>query len=284
MQTLPINQRLAYQYEGFLNAKDIRAKQTSPDFLPFLTTSEAIPNTTTLNNWQQTIPPKLALGKRVEHFMSYYLGNHSPYKILAQNIQIFNKKITIGELDFLIQHSDTQQIIHLEQVYKFYLYVPNSTLSLNDPWIGPNYKDSFQQKMNKLNQKQFPLLYQENTKKALEHLNLNFSKTQQQLSFKAALFLPYNKLTNTFKAINNSCIEGTWMRLEDFEKNDLFQEAQFYLPEKQDWGVPPKHHSTWFSYASILPKIQASLAQKRAPLCWLKTPTKEYQKLFVVWW
>jgi hypothetical protein len=284
MQTLSINQRFIYQYEGFAKGQDIRATQTKGIFTPFLTNSNTLPNETTLNHWKNTISPRLVLGKRVEHFMSSYLELHSPYKVLAQNIQIFNKKTTIGELDFVIQHTDTQQIIHLEQVYKFYLYVPNATLYHDDPWIGPNYKDSFRLKMDKLTQKQFPLLYKEETKKALEDLQLDYSKIQQQLSFKAALFLPFNMITNSFKTVNNKSIEGLWMRLEDFENNTLFRDTQFFIPEKQDWGVHPKHNSTWFSYASILTQIQSSLAQKRAPLCWLKTTSKEYQKLFVVWW
>jgi hypothetical protein len=284
MQTLSINQRFAHQYEGFLKGQDIRAIDTKGTFTPFETLSESRPNETALNLWQNTIAPRLVLGKRVEHFMSYYLEHNSPYKILTQNIQVFNKKTTLGELDFIIQHTATQQVIHVEQVYKFYLYVPDAILYQNDPWIGPNNKDSFQQKMDKLTQKQFPLLYQEETKNALEHLQLDLSNIQQQLSFKAALFLPFNKTFDSFKTINNKCIEGIWMRLEDFEQNTSFDKRQFFLPEKQDWGVHPKHNSTWFSYASILPKVQASLAQKRAPLCWVKTSEKEYQKLFVVWW
>ena len=138
--------------------------------------------------------------------------------------------------------------------------------------------------MDKLTQKQFPLLYQAATKKTLAYLKLDLSTIQQKLSFKAALFLPFNKIVNPPQTINNQSIEGTWMRLEDFEQNSSFHKAQFFLPEKQDWGVHPKYNSTWFSYTSILAQIQASLAQKRAPLCWLKTSEKEYQKLFVVWW
>ena len=284
MQTLSTHQRFTYQYEGFLKAQDIRAIPSQGIFPPLTTHSSALPTETRLNIWQNSISPRLVLGKRVEHFMAYYLENHSPYKILTQNIQVFNEKTTIGELDFLIQERRTQQVIHLEQVYKFYLYVPNASLPSGDPWIGPNYKDSFQQKMDKLTQKQFPLLDQTQTKKALEYLQLDLSSIQQHLSFKAALFLPFNKVVDSFKTINNNCIEGLWMRLEDFEQNTAFRKAQFFLPEKQDWGVHPKYNPTWFSYASILAKIQASLAQKRAPLCWIKTAEKKYQKFFVVWW
>lgn len=284
MQTLSINQRFSHQYEGFLKGQDIRAICSNSIFPPFLTNSNIMPNDQTLNTWQNTISPRLVLGKRVEYFMSFYLKSNASYKILAQNIQVFKEKITLGELDFLVQDTVTQQIIHLEQVYKFYLYVPHSDLYPNDPWIGPNYKDSFQQKMDKLAQKQFPLLYQAAAKKALGHLKLDFSTIQQQLSFKAALFLPFNKILRPFKSINNNCIEGLWMPLEDFEAESSFYNAQFFLPEKQDWAVAPEHNSTWFSYNSALIQIQASLAQKRAPLCWLKTAKATYQKLFVVWW
>lgn len=284
MQALSINQRFTHQYEGFLKGQDIRKTELQTGFTPFVTHSNALPNEATLNTWKNSISPRLVLGKRVEHFLNYYLENNSPYKVLAQNIQVFDEKITLGELDFLIQDTRTQQIIHLEQVYKFYLYVPTANLHQNDPWIGPNYKDSFQQKMDKLTQKQFPFLYQTATKNALKHLQLDFTKIQQQLSFKAALFLPFDQKINPFETINNKCIEGVWMRLTDFEQQNTFYKAQFFLPEKQDWGVDPKYNSTWFSYDSILDQIKASLLQKRAPLCWLKTTENTYQKLFVVWW
>jgi hypothetical protein len=284
MQTPSINQRLSHQYEGFVKGQDIRMIHDKGVFTPFGTLSNSLPNETALNLWQNTISPRLVLGKRVEHFMSYYLENNSPYKVLAQNIQIFNKKTTIGELDFIIQDTRTEQIIHLEQVYKFYLYVSDANLYQNDPWIGPNYKDSFQKKMDKLTQKQFPLLYQEETMNALAHLQLDFSKIQQHLSFKAALFLPFDKKFDSFETINNNCIEGTWMHLEDFEQEASFHKAQFFIPEKQDWGLNPKYNSIWFSYTVILSQIQASLRQKRAPLCWLKTSEETYKKIFIVWW
>ena len=119
MQTLSIHQRFTYQYEGFLKGQDIRAIPSQIVFPPLLTNSTTLPSKITLDTWQKTISPRLVLGKRVEHFMSYYLKNHSQYKILTQNIQVFNEKTTIGELDFLIQNSLTQEVIHLEQVYKF---------------------------------------------------------------------------------------------------------------------------------------------------------------------
>lgn len=284
MQTLSLSQRLTYQYEGFLKGGDIRAINSIQDFNPFTTAFDAPPNKNTLKLWKTSIPPRLVLGKRVEYFMSDYLQEHPSYKILAQNTQVFREKVTIGELDFLIQDIHTQQVIHLEQVYKFYLYLPNATLYKDDPWIGPNYKDSFQLKMDKLKNKQFPLLHKEETQIALKHLSIDFSNVQQQLSFKATLFLPFDTPNLVFSTINNRCIEGIWMRLENFKALYQHQSFQFFLPQKQDWGLAPQYNSSWFSFSCILPKIQASLAQKRAPMCWIKTSNTTYQKCFVVWW
>jgi len=49
--------------------------------------------------------------------------------------------------------------IHLEIIYKFYLYDPSIGLTQLDHWIGPNRRDSLVKKLTKLKQKQLPLLY-----------------------------------------------------------------------------------------------------------------------------
>ncbi len=284
MHTIPIHQRLIQQYQGFLQGQDVRTSHQRQNFSIFETSAPSIPTTSILQHWEQTISPYLVLGKRVEHFMSYYLQNDTPYRILAQNIQVFDNKITLGEIDFLIQHRHSRQVIHLEQVYKFYLYVPKASLYHNDPWIGPNYKDSLQQKMDKLSQKQFPLLQHPKTQDLLHELGINSSTIEQHLSFKAALFVPYYAPFCEDHSINKACIQGYWMRLDEFETNKFFQDQQFFLPQKQDWGSAPIHHTNWKSYSIILEQIKISLANKRAPMCWVKQKGGSYSKLFIVWW
>ncbi|BDS10369.1 DUF1853 family protein [Aureispira anguillae] len=283
MQNLDYLQQLHYQYQGFLAGQDINQTSSSKHYLPFMVQKKSSPTMDTLKQWAQQISPKLVLGKRVEHFMSYYLSSQSPFKILAQNVQIFEQKTTIGELDFLLEHQTNKTLIHLEQVYKFYLYVPNSKKKSIDNWIGPNCKDRFQQKINKLHQKQFPLLYHPNTQKTFHDLNLDYSKIQQQLSFKAALFVPLNWTKGSFSSINHNCIEGHWLRFEDWKKMPLLKH-QFYLPQKQNWGVFPSANTTWYSYEVIESQILTALSQKRSPLCWMKIGEDQYRKFFVVWW
>lgn len=103
------------------------------------------------------ITQNLRLGKLVERFVFSQLGEDSECQILAENLQIQDGKRTIGELDALIL--DKGKPIHLEIVYKFYLFDPHENDNELSHWIGPNRKDSLLQKLEKLREKQLPLLY-----------------------------------------------------------------------------------------------------------------------------
>ncbi|HFU75616.1 MAG TPA: DUF1853 family protein, partial [Arcobacter sp.] len=95
------------------------------------------------------IKQKLPLGKRVEQFFQFYLSHSKRYNIIKQNIQIIHNKNTIGEIDFILYDKLKMKTIHLELVYKFYLY--DSTF--NDGfhgYIGPNRDDTLVKKITKL--------------------------------------------------------------------------------------------------------------------------------------
>ncbi len=96
--------------------------------------------------------------------------------------------------------------IHLEIIYKFYLYDSSVGESEIEHWIGPNRRDSLLQKLNKLKDKQLPLLYSKECLTYLETLKLTASEIDQQLYFKAQLFVPLKEYGNKFSLINNECI------------------------------------------------------------------------------
>ena len=60
------------------------------------------------------------LGKLVEQFVFAQLNVHPNIHKVIQNIQIIENKITLGELDCLFQYLN--EYVHLEIVYKFYVY------------------------------------------------------------------------------------------------------------------------------------------------------------------
>ncbi len=229
-----------------------------------------------------TIDKNPRLGKLVERFVSFELGQCPHIDILAENIQIQQEKITLGELDCILLQKNIP--IHLEVVYKFYLFVP--TTESDSPlhnWIGPNKKDSLIQKLTKLKEKQFPLLYQKETLKYLKKLPIDITSIKQQVYFKAQLFIPLKqrKQHAAITPLNQNCIVGFYCKKEELS---MFKSDKFFIPKKHDWLVIPHQHVTWTNFKIFESTLQTFLNEQNSPLCWVKKSNGEIIKLFVVWW
>lgn len=222
---------------------------------------------------------KLRLGHLVERFISNQLHQINNIKVLAENLQIKQAKQTIGELDVLLLQNNTP--VHLEIVYKFYLY--DETVGTNEleHWIGPNKKDSLVHKLNKLKTKQLPLLHNSETQQALKQFNISISTIKQYVHFKAQLFVPFQQGKTTYPFINNACIVGVYLNLVE---TIHFKDYLWYLPNKYNWLATPQLNVHWYPYEKAIAAIKTLLTNKRAPLCWVKTPNNELKKIFVVWW
>jgi len=261
------------QYEGFLNT-------------PLLWKSNVIFNLKQLElpkekptKFNNSIPKNLRLGKRVERFINQELQQYPSVKILAENVQIQNGKITTGEIDFIIQHNTIP--IHLEVVYKFYLYDKTVGHTELEHWIGPNRKDSLVKKLNKLKEKQHPLLFKPETLPLLKKLNINVASIQQKVYFKAQLFVPFHLKNNTFNLINNECIKGFYIHFNELSQ---FKSCKFYIPTKVNWLQEIQTQISWKNYIDIFPEIENLIPEKTSPLCWIKQTNGEVYKIFIVWW
>ncbi len=221
---------------------------------------------------------KLRLGHLVERFVSHELKSDNDIKILGENIQIKKNKITIGELDCLLLKNNKP--IHLEIVYKFYLYDENIGNSELEHWIGPNRKDSLIDKIEKLKNKQLPLLYNEQTKSSLKKFKLNYLNIEQKVIFKAQLFVPLNLIDKPLRLINNLCVVGYYI---SFNKINTLNCEEFYIPNKLDWLVEPNENVLWINYETAINKIKNEIMQNRAVLCWIKYKNS-LRKVFIVWW
>jgi uncharacterized protein len=91
------------------------------------------------------ITSKLTLGSRIERFFEFYIQQSQNYELIKNNIQIINNKQTLGELDFILYDKKAQKYLHVEHVYKFYLY-DDSIINEIDRFIGPNKNDTFGKK------------------------------------------------------------------------------------------------------------------------------------------
>ena len=228
--------------------------------------------------FNETISDNLRLGKRVERFVSHQLKQYTAIDILIENIQIQNKKITVGELDCILKYDNNP--IHLEIVYKFYLYDEQVGTTELDHWIGPNRNDSLISKLTKLKEKQLPLLYNSHTKPTLDSINLKAKDLKQLVYFKAQLFVPYQKEVK-FTLLNDKCVNGFYVPISEIVQ---FTDCKFYIPSKINWLLEVQTQVKWMSYPLFSNEIHQIIDQKTAPLCWIKFPNGTLQKFFVVWW
>lgn len=224
-----------------------------------------------------SVDENLRLGKYVERFVSFELEQQEHISVLAENIQIQDDKITLGELDCLLLRDNKP--IHLEIIYKFYLY--DSSVGTNEinHFIGPNRKDSLIEKLTKLKEKQLPLLFSDACKPYLDALNLNPVDIEQQVYFKAQLFMPFSNNYMELKTLNPDCIAGFYIN-----QTELYQlkDCKFYMPNKKDWLLLPHTYVKWLSFDTFKKDTQDFIEQKYSALCWIKFNSGELKKLFLV--
>lgn len=228
-------------------------------------------------SFNRKIDTKLRLGKYVEQFVAYQLRQDKRVQVIDQNIQIQEDKRTLGEIDFVIRRNGSS--IHIETVYKFYLYYPSSVSELHC-WIGPNRKDSLIEKLDKLRDKQLPIVHTTPCKDYLQSQNISSDEILQQVYFKAQLFVPYASDV-AFEQLNKECVSGFYLRQKELAS---FKNCKFYIPSKKDWLVIPHTQVNWISYEDFLTLSETYLGRKFSPLCWLKSKNGELHKFFLVWW
>lgn len=218
------------------------------------------------------------LGKLAEDLFSVWIENNNEWKLLFNNLQIFDQKNTIGELDTCLQNVNTKKYYHIELVTKFYLYNPNYHHDDIKAWIGPNRNDSLFQKIEKLKNKQLPLLFNPLTKEVLKKYKIPINQIEQKVCFKAQLFIPanFNKKLNTF---NHNCISGFYMDFEKFISN-YKTSHKYYIPNKQDWLRLPETQTAWLSLHLIIDKIQLFMEANQSVMVWTKN-NKSYERIII---
>jgi hypothetical protein len=222
----------------------------------------------------------IRLGNLVEKFVSFQIQNLFNAEIIAENLQINKEKETIGELDLLFLLE--QQPIHLEIIYKFYLF--DSNADPNDSlghWIGPNRKDSLIYKLNKLKNRQLPLLFKPEAISAIKSLGIDVAKIKQLTCFKAQLFVPYKSNAEKLKPLNEQCLTGEYFNYNLIES---LKNCQFYIPTKLEWLCKIRSNIKWLDFNTAHDKIKKFINENRSPLIWVKQENNSLQKYFVTWW
>lgn len=276
-----MEKRLYHQLQGFIDTPPLwnsKFKGIEQFALPKI----VFPKEVDIISQLPSLASNFVLGKRMERFFELIIHESSRYQLLSKNVQISREKITLGELDFLLKDLQKNKFIHLELVFKFYVYDPSFSEEA-ERWIGPNRRDSFLQKLEKLKQKQFPLLYRPETREYLQTLKLSPENLQQRSCFKAKLFLPKQYQEKNLSLINKKCISGYWLHFKEFNTAE-YKDNLYKLPSKQDWPVAPEMGENWLSFSDTLEEIQKAFQKRKSPLLWMKKSENEYERFFVVWW
>ena len=269
------------QFQGFLDTQDIFPKNDSNPFQSFDFPEVKITKHLISDLEKLVHPRNSVLGKRMESFFEVAVKHSDRYDLIASNIQIIENKQTLGELDFLLFDKQIEKPVHVELVYKLYVYDKTFPLEKNR-WIGPNRRDSLSEKLDKLGSRQFPLLYRPETSDYLKKLGLEPGDIHQELCFKAQLFTFDSLKPQNASNINPDCLIGRWYSLKDFMDMN-WQENHFFSPQKKNWSCHPENNTEWWEYDELLKKIEQLFEKKKAPLIWMKTKDS-FQRFFIVWW
>lgn len=266
------NQRLIQRrYEGFLDTPQLWENKLY-GLQSFTLDTIKFPIDTDFNE-------RLRLGKYVEQFFAFQIKKLGHTEVLAENIQIQKDKITLGELDFLIRKD--HKPIHIEVVYKFYLYDKRIGNSEIDHLIGPNRKDSLIQKLTKLKNKQLPLLFKDECSEFIHSLDFKVDDFQQQTCFKGQIFVPFHTNTIQFNQINKDTIAGRYL---SFDEINRLLNGKFYIPAKKDWLIKPHESVDWLPFEHAKERLSEFIQRSYSPLCWVKFPKGQIEKVFVTWW
>ena len=176
------------------------------------------------------------LGLGFEYLMWFWLQDdmYHHFKLLGHSIQIIEEKQTLGELDFLLFNTQTQEIEHWEVALKFYL--AEADLSLQH-WYGLNRTDTLQRKLNHFTQKQF-----------------QFQTVQdQQIQKRFAVLKGQLYLPTTHKNILDTLNIPTWVNQARNigHWGQYIPQQDYYRLQRQEWichnatiSSPPAH---WWS-------------------------------------
>jgi len=264
-------------------------------FLGFINTPSLFKNLHSLNQFELDIneingfdfskliiTDKLPLGKRIERFFEFFVNQSINYELIKSNIQIIHDKQTLGELDFLIYDMKNKKYLHLEHIYKYYLYDTSFENEL-DRFIGPNRDDTFIKKIEKLKNKQLPLLYKDETRQYLDGIDID--NIEQKVCFKGNIYVPLNLLGKEIPIVNNSCIQGFYISYKEFITQKYFKEFKYFLPSRDDWVCDCSFNKTWKNLGEIIDEIELLLSYKKSTLVWLKNEKEnKIQSFFITWW
>lgn len=174
------------------------------------------------------------IGVYFEQLFCHLISASNNFKLIQKNAQVIVDKHTYGEFDAILMDLSRNKQIHCELAVKFYLQVGAGD-KLSD-WVGPNLKDRFDEKYERLMHKQLCFSEEPMAKQWLQERNIKID--EKTVLTKGRLFYPWEHfIRNDFiypKQVSNNHEKGFWiayselMELLNDEPYQWFQLPRFY--------------------------------------------------------
>lgn len=230
----------------------------------------------------QPISTKMRLGHQMESVFLQLINYSKKFKVRLHNHPVLREKRTIGEIDFILEDLQSHRLIHVELTYKFYIIDPSISEPIHQ-LMGPNRRDMFFTKMEKIKNQQFQLVHEPEAITALKNNGIESNELVHQCCFKAQLFVPYWNPTVHIRPLNKTCIAGFWISFDEFNATE-FKEHQYYIPYKSQWVIDPHKNVDWLTHYECLLEINIRIIKENSPMLWMKKQNGGFTKMFVVWW
>ena len=179
-------------------------------------------------------PSPNRLGFHFEGLLSFWLEDGfarklHPYETLANNVQLYNGKQTIGELDLILYNHEEKLTEHWELAIKFFMgAAPFEPIN----WVGINSNDNLQRKMTHMQTKQFCSIWVDTEKQGQVKIDKRYGV------IKGRFFLPMNIAHFVYP----HWLTPSFPMHEWCDKNDSMSLAKFDISV-----LRAAHYIEWFS-------------------------------------
>ena len=182
-----------------------------------------------------TFEPTHRLGVYFEQLWHHLVRSNPSYDLIRCNQQVIINKHTLGEFDSIVQSHDSKEMVHCELAVKFYLQI-GSGYQMSD-WVGPNLRDRFDRKFQRLLSHQLSLSRKAEVKDWLRQEQLVIDQTalltRGRLFYAMDHFLKQN-FEHPEEVVANR-LKGFWATHEEFELYRQQSDYEWYQLPRMYW-------------------------------------------------
>lgn len=172
-------------------------------------------------------PPR-RLGSYFEALYECMLKDLLGWQVLGRNVVVSSQARTLGELDFIVRNTSTNEVEHHEIAIKFYLGFRQAEDGVTS-WYGPNARDRLDLKTARLTQHQSRLAQLPEAGLRLQELGVSVLP-KPRIFMPGYLFYPVNESLAPPQSVERGHARGKWRYIDDLAGVDTSCWVPLYKP------------------------------------------------------